>query len=88
MMEDFCRALEQSYDTNMVCKLSDVLDALLATDVNFEVISSQTSKPLLMLYDHNVVQKLRAYIFIQTCLTGFLDWTGTPDGFHRGENAD
>ena len=64
MMEDFCRALEQSYDSNMICKLSDVLDSLIATDVNFEIISSQTAKPLLMIYDHNIVQKLKAYIFV------------------------
>ena len=48
MMEDFCKALETSCDANMVCKLSDVVDALQATDVNFEIISPQTAKPLIL----------------------------------------
>ena len=63
-MEDFCKALKESYDEDMVCMLSDVLDGLTATDVNFEIISSQTAKPLLMFYVHNVVQELKAYVFI------------------------
>ena len=55
MVEDFCHALERTTDDNMVCNLSEVLDSLLATDVNFEISSSQTAKPLHMIYNHNVV---------------------------------
>ena len=70
-MEDFCKALRESYDDEMVCMLSDVLDGLTATDVNFEIISSQTAKPLLMFYNHNMVQELKAYVIIQSHLNGF-----------------
>ena len=77
MVEDFTNSLKHSYDANMVCMLNDALAAMLASDVNFEVISSQTAKPLMMFYDHNIVRKLRAYIFVQSLLKGFLDWNGT-----------
>ena len=88
MSEDFCRALKQSYDANMVCMLTDALDAMMASDVNFEVISSQTAKPLMMFYAHNIVRKLRAYIFVQSLLKGFLDWNGTVHGYHFDDDED
>ena len=81
MIADYVHALEKAYDVNMVCKLTDALNAMLASDVNFELISSQTAKPLLMFYNHNIVRKLIAYIFVQSLLKGFLDWTGTEFGF-------
>ena len=87
MVEDFCRALKQSYDANMVCMLTDALDAMMASDVNFEVISSQTAKPLMMFYTHNIVRKLRAYIFVQSLLKGFLDWTGSEFGFNSRDSV-
>ena len=30
-----------------------------------------------MIYDHNIVQKLKAYIFVQSHLKEFLDWKGS-----------
>ena len=41
MAEDFSTALLDSYDTkDYTCTLSDVLDTLCGTDVNFEIVRS------------------------------------------------
>ena len=41
-----------------------------------------------MFYAHNIVRKLRAYIFVQSLLKGFLDWTGTESGYDWGDDDD
>ena len=58
----------------MTCTLSDVLEALCGTDVNFEIVKSQTVRPLKMNYVHNRVDVRRAFIFVQTELEGFAKW--------------
>ena len=74
MASDFSTALESSYNSDdFTCKLSDVLDELKGNDVNFELVKSQTVRPLRLFYVHNLVSLsfLRAYIFAQTELKGF-----------------
>ena len=67
MAEDFSKALISSYDdTDMTCYLSTVLDALQGTDVNFEIVKSQTVRPLKLFYSHNKASVLRAFIFAQS----------------------
>jgi hypothetical protein len=67
MAEDFSTALISSYDeTDMTCYLSTVLDALQGTDVNFEMVKSQTVRPLKLFYSHNKASILRAFIFTQS----------------------
>ena len=61
----------------MTCTLSDVLEALCGTDVNFEIVKSQTVRPLKMNYVHNRVDVRRAFIFVQTELEGFAKYIGT-----------
>ena len=72
MASDFSNALLASYDANdLTCTLSDVLDTLIGTDVNFEIVKAQTVRPLKMNYVHNKVDVIRAFIFVQTELDGF-----------------
>ena len=55
----------------MTCTLTDALDALIGTDVNFEIVKSQTVRPLKLNYVHNKVDVIRAFIFVQTGLIEF-----------------
>ena len=52
----------------MTCQLDDVLATLQGTDVNFEIIKSQTVRPLKLFYTHNKANILRGYIFAQNTL--------------------
>ena len=75
MASDFSTALESSYSSDdFTCQLSDVLEELKGNDVNFELVKSQTVRPLRLFYVHNLASFLRAYIFVQTELKGFEKW--------------
>ena len=63
----------------------DVLDALEGTDVNFEIVKSQTVRPLKLFYVHNKAQTLRAYIFGWTELKDFAEYT--PKYYDEKKNA-
>ena len=60
----------------MTCQLSEVLDSLSGTDVNFEIVKSQTARPLKLFYAFNNAGTLKAYIFVQTELEGFEEYAG------------
>ena len=78
MASDFVKALESSYNKeDYTCQLSDVLDALKATDVNFEIVKAQTVRPLKLEYVHNKARILKAFVFAWTELNGFAKWIKT-----------
>ena len=74
MALDFKTALLASYGDDFTCDLDDVLDALSGTDVNFEIIKSQTARPLKICYVHNKCDEIWGFIFVQTQLKGFEEW--------------
>ena len=74
MAEDFVKALLSSCKEDFTCQLSDVLDALKGTDVNFEIVKAQTVRPLKLEYVHNKFRILKAYIFGWTELNDFAKW--------------
>ena len=85
MAEDFSKGLLSSYDaSDMTCQFSNVLDALQGTDVNFEIVKSQTVRPLKLLYVHNKAQILKAYIFAQSELQNFAEYTPDYDDEEEG----
>ena len=71
MAQDFVKALESSCKEDFTCQLSDVLDALKGTDVNFEIVKAQTVRPLKLEYVHNKARILKAFIFSWTELNNF-----------------
>ena len=77
MAHDFVEALECSYKEDFTCQLSDVLDALKGTDVNFEIVKAQTVRPLKLEYVHNKARIVKAYIFAWTELNNFAKWIKT-----------
>ena len=84
MAEDFVKALLSSCKEDFTCQLSDVLDALKGTDVNFEIVKAQTVRPLKLEYVHNKARIVKAYIFAWTELNGFAKWIKTHvDGYDR-----
>merc|ERR1719232_2110345 len=76
MAHDFKTALLASVGDDLTCELDDVLDELSGTDVNFEIIKSQTARPLKLCYVHNKCDEIWGFIFVQTELKGFEEWTG------------
>ena len=83
MAEDFSKALISAYnEIDMTLQFSDVLLLLQGKDVNFEIIKSQTARPLKLAYTYNKAHVLRAYIFAQTELKGFEKYT-----FEKGQQT-
>ena len=69
------KALESSYNQeDFTCQLSDVLDALKGTDVNFEIVKAQTVRPLKLEYVHNKARILKAFVFAWTELNDYAKW--------------
>ena len=84
MAHDFKTALLASYGDDLTCMLDDVLDQLSGTDVNFEIIKSQTARPLKLCYVHNKCDEIWGFIFVQTQLKGFAEWMNYRDySYHR-----
>ena len=64
MAHDFKNALLASYGDDLTCVLDDVLDELSGSDVNFEIIKSQTARPLKLFYVHNKCDEIWGFIFV------------------------
>ena len=83
MAQDCVKALESSYNReDFTCQLSDVLDALKGTDVNFEIVKAQTVRPLKLEYVHDKARIVKAFVFAWTELTNFAKWIKTLN-IHR-----
>ena len=75
MALDFKKAMLAAYDSDdLTCELEDVLVALSGTDVNFEIVKSQTVRPLKLYYVHNKCDEIWGFIFVQRELKGFGEW--------------
>ena len=77
MMFDISFALLKGCSADFTCEFPDVLESLTGTDVNFELVTSATLRPLKLFYEHNVARVLRGYVFVQEHLDDVGEWEGT-----------
>ena len=84
MVYDISEALIDGKTDESTCTFPDVIETLQASDVNLELVTSSTLRPLKMFYVHNVVRILRGYIFVQEYLEGFGKFEGTELCDDRG----
>ena len=64
MMADITDTLLQGYGEEYTCTFPDVLDRLKGRDVNFEMVTSGTLRPLRLFYTYNVVTETIGFIFV------------------------
>ena len=64
MLYDLSDALRLGCEEDMTITFPDVLVSLQGSDVNFELVTSSTLRPLKLFYLHHVVWMLRAYVFV------------------------
>ena len=85
-MQEISDALFNGLDRiSMTCVFPDVLDNLTGSDANYEMVSSSTLAKLRLVWSG--ATKLRVYIFFHSELVGFSVWTGTQNGYLKGERC-
>ena len=62
MMADISEVLLKAYDDEFTCTFPDVLDSLKGNDVNFEMVTSATLRPLRLFY--TVITKTLGLVFV------------------------
>ena len=76
MMYDISDAFLNGVDDNMICAFPELLDHLVGTDVNFELLVSSNIQTLRLFYIHNSVWTTIGLVFVQTQLKGFGEYVG------------
>ena len=80
-MHDISKALQNELDGNsLTCVFPNAIDSLKGSDVNFELVTSSTCRPLRLFYSYNLVHERKFVTFVQTHLKGVGAWSGTEDG--------
>ena len=69
-MFDISATLQSNVSADLTVLFPDVLESLQGTDVNFEMVTSSTLRPLKLFYSHNAVGTMRGLVFVQTHLRG------------------
>lgn len=88
MIEDVQQAFLKKFDKDtMTCEFPDILDHLQGQDANFEMVTSNTIQTLKLSYQHNIIGKTLAVIFVATELEGRDGLQNMPyrDAQKRGE---
>ena len=62
MMADMSEVLLKGYDDEFTCTFPEVLDSLKGKDVNFEMVTSATLRPLRLFY--SVITKTMGLVFV------------------------
>ena len=76
MMSDLERSFRDGLTSEFTCTFPAVIDRIKGSDVNFELVSSSTLRPLRLFYVYNVVSRTYGYVFA---------WEGIPGKFGWGE---
>ena len=73
MMEEVAERMENRFDKNsFTLSIPKMFDDMIGVDADFEMISSQTLQHLKLVYEHNLVTKTIAIIFV--CPYGDVDY--------------
>ena len=67
MVKDVVKILLEDYDRNTFSvRFMDCFDDLKGSDVNFEMVASNTLQPVRMFYQHRIVTEQAAIVFVHT----------------------
>ena len=78
-MHDICEALLDRFADDMSLTFPEFLEGIKGTDTNFELVSSSTTRPVKLMYTHNLVSRLLGYVFAWNQLDGFHEWKGKEE---------
>ena len=73
LIADICYALLEKIAADMTLTFPEFLEGIKGSDATLELVSSSTTRPVKLMYTHNLVSKLLGYVFVWTHLKG-LDW--------------
>ena len=73
MMSDLERSFRDGLTSEFTCTFPAVIDRIKGSDVNFELVSSSTLRPLRLFYVYNVVSRTYGYVFAWEGLPGQYD---------------
>jgi hypothetical protein len=76
MMSDLERSFRDGLTSEFTCTFPSVIDRIRGSDVNFELVSSSTLRPLRLFYVYNVVSRTYGYVFAWEGLPGKYDYYG------------
>ena len=84
MVENLVDTLQNKFDRiNLSIKIPFAFEQLKGSDASFEMVTSNTIQSMSLLYQHNIVFKRHAAIFVNTDVND-LEWT---DAIKKGERA-
>ena len=74
MCEDLTRALHKGIGDDMTCLFLDAMELMQGSDVNFELVSSSSIRPLRLLYEYNFSTESQCIIIVHTQMDGLLEY--------------
>ena len=87
MMSDLEISFRDGLTPEFTCQFPSVIDRIRGSDVNFELVSSSTLRPLRLFYVHNVVSRTYGYVFAWQGLEGVGIWK-SRDGLLAKDMAE